>query len=238
VSVPESPFAPDRWNLTSTLVNRSLTGYTLFGEHTQRGALNPKEFQKAEALFLAGHPALDFLNTRMRVNHDLLDLLQGDEDVLAWLKQAGLPVPQTGVQVEPLSLLRSARKLRESIRNLIEKRKAGQRGDPSILNAFLAASQTHPRLVWNAARPPRIEAVRQQDTAASILAPVAGAAADLLVTADFELIKRCEDETCVLWFSDQTKSHGRRWCSMEICGNRHKVSAYRARQRNRRAPRK
>ncbi|MDQ2843928.1 MAG: CGNR zinc finger domain-containing protein [Acidobacteriota bacterium] len=45
--------------------------------------------------------------------------------------------------------------------------------------------------------------------------PVAEAAADLLATADFRFVKRCEKETFVLWFSDQTKSHRRRWCSME-----------------------
>ncbi len=57
------------------------------------------------------------------------------------------------------------------------------------------------------------------------------AAADLLATGDFTLVKRCEDETCVLWFYDQTKSHHRRWCSTVLCGNRHKVAAYRKRRR-------
>jgi len=67
--------------------------------------------------------------------------------------------------------------------------------------------------------------------ARGVLGPVAEAAADLLATADFTLVKRCEDETCVLWFSDQTKSHHRRWCSPALCGNRHKVAAYRKRRR-------
>ncbi len=192
----------------------------------------PKELSKSRALFLAGHPALDFLNTRMRVNEDLVDLLQSDEDVLIWLKQAGFPAPAIDGRTAPLALLHSARCLRESVRSLVEKRKAGRRGDPSILNSFLAASQSHLRLVWNKSRTLTLDTVRRQDTAESILAPVAEAAAHLLTTADFELIKRCEDETCVLWFSDQTKSHHRRWCSMEICGNRHKVAAYRGRRRN------
>jgi predicted RNA-binding Zn ribbon-like protein len=72
--------------------------------------------------------------------------------------------------------------------------------------------------------------MRQQNTAESILAPVAEAVAELLVKADFQLIKRCEDESCVFWFSDQTKSHHRRWCSAQICGNRNKVAAYRKRR--------
>jgi predicted RNA-binding Zn ribbon-like protein len=192
--------------------------------------VRPKELSKSRALFLAGHPALDFLNTRMRVNEDLVDLLQSDEYVLLWLKQAGFPAPTIDGRTAPLALLHSARSLRESIRSLVEKRKAGRRGDPSILNNFLAASQSYPRLVWNKSKTPTVETVRRQDTAESILAPVAEAAAELLMTADFELVKRCEDETCVLWFSDQTKSHRRRWCSVEICGNRHKVAAFRERR--------
>src|SRR4030095_2085551 len=33
------------------------------------------------------------------------------------------------------------------------------------------------------------------------------------------------------WFSDNTKSHHRRWCSVALWGNRHKVAAYRKRRR-------
>jgi predicted RNA-binding Zn ribbon-like protein len=185
---------------------------------------------ESRPLLLAGHPALDFLNTRMRVNRELVDFLQRDEDVLRWLEQAGLPIAESRADKAPMSLVDAARMLRESIRSLVEKRKSGQRGDPSVLNDFLAEAQSHPRLVWNK-RSLTIERVRRQDTPAGILAPVAEAAADLLATSDFGLVKRCEDETCVLWFSDQTKSHHRRWCSTVLCGNRHKVAAYRKRRR-------
>jgi predicted RNA-binding Zn ribbon-like protein len=182
-------------------------------------------------VFLAGHLALDFLNTRMRVNGELIDLFQRDEDVLLWLKQAGLSIPELG-RAARMSLLDSARTLRESIRSLVEKRKAGQRGDPSELNRFMSGAQSHPRLVWNKPHSLKIEKIRQKNTVEAVLAPVAEAATDLLATADFRFVKRCDDETCVLWFSDNTKSHHRRWCSMGLCGNRHKVAAYRRRLQN------
>jgi predicted RNA-binding Zn ribbon-like protein len=132
-----------------------------------------------------------------------------------------------------MSLLDSARTLRENIRSLVEKRKAGRRGNPSLLNHFLSSAQSHSRLVWNKPRSLNIEKVRRKDTPEAILASVAEAAADLLATADFKLVKHCEDDKCVLWFSDRTKSHHRRWCSMRICGNRQKVAAYRRRRRTR-----
>lgn len=193
--------------------------------------MSPKTSEKLRAVLLAGHPALDFLNTQTRAKNGLVDLFRTDEDVLFWLEQAGFP-SSTINKPEPLKLLHSAQTLRESIRSLVRKRKKGKRGNPSILNHFLAAGRSYPKLVWSKRKKMRIDIVRQQETAESILAPVAEAAADLLTTADFELVKRCEDETCVLWFFDLTKSHNRRWCSMELCGNRNKVAAYRKRLGN------
>src|SRR5277367_2125850 len=76
-------------------------------------------------LFLAGHLALDFLNTRMRANGKIVDVLQRDQDVLHWLKQAGLATPTIWPNAARMSLLDSARTLREDIRSLVEKRKAG-----------------------------------------------------------------------------------------------------------------
>lgn len=198
--------------------------------------MSRKELEKPRALFLAGHPALDFLNTRMNVNEDLVDLWQSDQDVLLWIKQAGFSVRVTAGNIRPEALLFAARSLREHTRSLVEKRKGGNRGDPAILNSFLAASQSYRQLVWGRANRLTIDTIRREDTVESLLASIAEAAADLLTNADFDLVKRCEGETCMLWFFDQTKSHRRRWCSMELCGNRHKVAAYRARQRNRRDP--
>jgi predicted RNA-binding Zn ribbon-like protein len=161
-----------------------------------------------------------------------VDFFQRDQDVLHWLKLAGLPVPEIAADGARIALLDSARTLRESIRSLVEKRKAGRRGDPAVLNRFLSGAQSHPRLVWNKPHSLKVEKVRRKNTAEAILGPVAEAAAGLLATADFHLVKRCEDDTCVLWFSDNTKSHHRRWCSMELCGNRYKVAAYRRRLGN------
>lgn len=182
--------------------------------------------------FLAGDLALDFLNTRASVDGELLDMLQTDQDVLSWLGDAGFRAPRMAADRPPFALLRDARALRENIRLLVESRKAGRRADPSMLNKFLSYAQSHPRLVRKGARSLTIERVSQQDEPRSALVPVAEAAAALLTSADFRFVKRCEGEKCVLWFLDKTKSHRRRWCSAMMCGNRHKVAAFRKRLRN------
>jgi predicted RNA-binding Zn ribbon-like protein len=44
-------------------------------------------------------------------------------------------------------------------------------------------------------------------------------------------LKACADPACRWAFYDSSRSHRRAWCSMEVCGNRNKVRAYRRRQR-------
>ena len=58
---------------------------------------------------------------------------------------------------------------------------------------------------------------------------IAAAAADLFSNVDVSRVRKCE--TCVLHFYDTSKKGSRRWCSMNICGNRVKVAAYQRRLR-------
>lgn len=189
------------------------------------------EIKRSGPIFVARHPALDFLNTRMKRNGLLIDVFQNDEDVFHWLKEAGFTVSRKAASnFKQGALLSCARSLREAIRPLVEKRKAGRRGDPADLNAFLADAESHLQLVWTRPRAVTIEKAGRKHSPAAILGPVAESAANLLAGGDFSLVKRCEDKACVLWFCDQSKSHRRRWCSATLCGNRHKVAAYRKRR--------
>jgi predicted RNA-binding Zn ribbon-like protein len=181
-------------------------------------------------LFIADHPVLDFLNTIAAPEGIPIDVLQSDADVLHWLEQTGL-APATKPSTIPRgSLLDAARKLREIIRPLILKRKRGKRPDISALNEFLTEAGSYPQLAWSS-NGLQIERHRAAHTPGQILAPIAESATEFLVTTDFDLVRACEGKDCILWFYDRTKSHRRRWCSMSLCGNRHKVEAFRERQR-------
>lgn len=182
---------------------------------------------EAAPMILADDPALDLLNTTPKVDGVLVDFFQRDEDVVRWLVAAGFTA-----EGEPVTsgLLAAARGLREALRKLVLRRKAGERGDLAPLNAYLAEAQSFPQLAWDRSKALTITRVRQEKTAMQRMGPVAEAAAELLVTGDFDLVRQCEDASCVLWFYDRTKSHHRRWCSMATCGNRNKVAAYRKRR--------
>ncbi|MFD0420429.1 CGNR zinc finger domain-containing protein [Streptomyces parvus] len=66
-------------------------------------------------------------------------------------------------------------------------------------------------------------------TGTGLLSTVARDAIDLFTGAYAHRIRTCGAHDCRLLFVDTSRPGKRRWCSMERCGNRHKVRAHRAR---------
>jgi predicted RNA-binding Zn ribbon-like protein len=188
----------------------------------------PRETQaRTDAPRLGDHLALDLLNTEARVQGREFDFWTTNQDVLRWLAQSG--ITPTGKQAAPADLLPRARELRAVVRDLVTARKQGGRLDIDALNPFLHPHLTSPQLQRDGDGHLVLTRVARGDTTASLLGPVAEAAALLLAEGDFTLVRQCEHEDCVLWFYDRTKSHKRRWCSMAQCGNRHKATQFRKR---------
>jgi predicted RNA-binding Zn ribbon-like protein len=65
----------------------------------------------------------------------------------------------------------------------------------------------------------------------SILGPIALSALTLLTQADLSRIKQCDGDHCGWLFFDTTKNKSRRWCEMEVCGNRAKQKRHQLRQK-------
>jgi len=60
---------------------------------------------------------------------------------------------------------------------------------------------------------------------------VARSAAGLLTSERLKFLKECPGKGCGLLFIDTSRNRSRRWCTMEVCGNRARVRAYLERQR-------
>ncbi|KQZ86723.1 MULTISPECIES: ABATE domain-containing protein [unclassified Pseudomonas] len=178
-------------------------------------------------LILADHPALDLLNTQMMVDGQRRDLLTSDADAAQWLEQIGFG-PADEMVVGDGQLLARLRTLRDCIEDLLAARRENRVADPSALNTFLL--QAVPQLVWEEAGVPLLDRFRQADATNQRLGRLAYTAAELLAEGDFSLVRKCESADCSLMFYDRTKSHKRRWCSMALCGNRHKVAEFRKRR--------
>jgi predicted RNA-binding Zn ribbon-like protein len=173
---------------------------------------------------------LEFLNTVVPHNGQLVDLFQRDEDVIVWLERVGLlDLVVMGDDGLYRGLAIEARQLRENLRQLVLQRKLGEPVDTEPLNHVLTAGSYQMELVEDGDGKLKAMYRFPAQTPRQVLVPIAIAAAELLARGDFMLIRQCESPDCPLWFYDRTKSHRRRWCNMTICGNREKAARFRTR---------
>jgi predicted RNA-binding Zn ribbon-like protein len=134
--------------------------------------------------------------------------------------------------------LTRAKSLREALRALviaIEIGRAAPGEALAIVNQFLAAVPGYQQIVQHGnSTSPKFESRWQpldENASALTLAPLARAVVALLTECDPQQIRKCENSACVLHFYDTSKNHSRRWCSMEVCGNRAKAATHYRRSR-------
>lgn len=82
--------------------------------------------------------------------------------------------------------------------------------------------------------PPALDGGRRQAGRTSVragqaLSTVARDAVRVFVAGNVGRVRACAAVDCDLLFFDESRSGSRRWCSMQRCGNRAKVRAFRAR---------
>lgn len=137
------------------------------------------------------------------------------------------PLLSTEPQAVDAVLLRILR-LRESLRavfaSLVEHESfPASWAEP--INEILRITEGHDELVsqkgaWS------LQFVARESGLDWLLAAIARSAAELLVEGPRAPIRRCANQNCRLFFYDDSRTHRRRWCSMAVCGNRHKVASF------------
>jgi predicted RNA-binding Zn ribbon-like protein len=191
-------------------------------------------------LFVANQPALNFLNTRPLLSgNEPTELLPSFGALLRWFRAAGMLGSREAIELQRLwgeseraqRTLRSLQQLREKLRKEILKYELGgdvQRGMVEKINQLLAQHPMRTRLTAKD-NGFTAEAYCDPHEPEDLLGPVAHSIAALLASLDRNRIRKCSN--CVLHFYDTSKKGTRRWCSMQMCGNRAKVAAYAARHR-------
>ncbi|HEV2453612.1 MAG TPA: CGNR zinc finger domain-containing protein [Verrucomicrobiae bacterium] len=193
-------------------------------------------------LFVGEHTALDFANTLLAANGAPFETLNSCHDLLHWLALARLIsraelntlVDGLQSQAKQLSLLEQIRAFRGRWKTNLERLVAGKALSSDfidLINRSLSGD-----LAWQVltqeARTRTFHLHRQHvpmKPTGKILALIANEIAQFLASANLEYLRRCAGSDCVIYFYDTTKNHRRQWCSMAICGNRHKVASFRAR---------
>jgi predicted RNA-binding Zn ribbon-like protein len=196
------------------------------------------------ALFIADAPGLDFLNSIATPLDVPVDWLDDGAGLLAWLAQAQLLPPGALEQMRERALpgeldkvAAQARNLREWFRDFVRERlgkplTASDQSALDPLNLLLARDERYERVEFDAdAGQLALQSLRRWRSPESLLQPLGEALARLVTEEDFRHVKACEGPTCTLLFADHTRGHSRRWCSMEVCGNRAKQAAHRNRLR-------
>jgi len=179
-------------------------------------------------LLLADHSALDLVNTVSRIEGKDFDFWSDDEDVESWLERVGLSVDSVNVHWSRGELLSHAKELRSLVLSWLHKSR--EEGEIlNVLNSYLAESWSHPKVIYESSTGLRVERRRSAMSVKGLLGPISESVADLIANGDPQRIGQCQHNECILWFYDRTKARRRRWCSMALCGNRHKVGEYRKR---------
>jgi len=189
-------------------------------------------------LFVGNHLPLDFLNTRPIQNGEAIELLSDFGALLRWFQAAGLlstremaNLQLQGELVTARRALEAMRPFREKLRKEVLAWEGGAHVHRSTVEELNQLMTAHPMLskleaIGNVPfMGPCFEPLLPED----LFAPLAHSAAKLFAEADRNRVRKCGQ--CVLHFYDTSKKGTRRWCSMQLCGNRLKVAAYAARQR-------
>ncbi len=190
-------------------------------------------------LFVGNHMALDFLNTRPVQDGEPRELLPDFEAVLRGFRSEGtLSSRQVddlkqrwGESARARDLTAQLRQLRENLRNEILSWEGTGKLRRSTIDELNFIMAKHPMLnrLKRAPSGTTTEFWLEASNPEDLLAPLAHDAAMLFANVDPHRVRKCGH--CVLHFYDTSKKGTRRWCSMQLCGNRLKVAAYAARQR-------
>ncbi len=190
--------------------------------------VEPDAHPPEELLFRwrGGHEVLNFTATVGERWRHGIERLREPGDLSRWLVDAGLaPAPVSVTRRD----LNEARALREAMYRVATAVRTGQPVDPNDLatvNRWSGRSAGGPRLEQAAVG---LRAVLRAASARDHLSWLATQAAALFGGPAAAQVRECAHPECPLLFLEDRRG-ARRWCSMDDCGARSKMRAYRARR--------
>ncbi|WP_433375678.1 CGNR zinc finger domain-containing protein [Actinoplanes sp. CA-142083] len=176
--------------------------------------------------FDAGALCLDFAHTGGEGQYAKFETLHEPHALASWLAEPPLSAVMT-VPIKARDLL-EAKALRQAIWEAAHAAAATQPMSAAAvetINQAAAASPLVPELIDGAgarwAGPVRVS---------QAMSTIAREMIELLSGPLAGRIRECAGDNCPLVFVDSSRPGARRWCSMERCGNRHKLRALRERR--------
>ena len=188
-------------------------------------------------LFVGNNLALDFLNTRPVQNDEPMELLPDFSALLRWFHAAELISAldaaslqqEWGKSARARGTVETLRELRETLRREILSWEGGRVVHNSTVDELNRLMADYPMRTRLKTKGSDTELWFERHQPEDLFAPLAHSSATLFADVDHNRVRKCAQ--CILHFRDTSKKGTRRWCSMQLCGNRLKVAAYAARQR-------
>jgi predicted RNA-binding Zn ribbon-like protein len=190
-------------------------------------------------LFVANKPILDFLNTKPVLADGPRELLPDVRALERWLIASGTvtsakakaTVRSWRNSTEAAAFLEQLIAFREKLREAVLRIESGSTPTDAFLTEVNSLLLRYPRPALLHKRDGKVirETTFVLRKPTDLWAPIVDATADLLAETESSRIRKCE--SCVVHFFDTSKKGSRRWCSMNICGNKLKVAAYQRRKR-------
>jgi predicted RNA-binding Zn ribbon-like protein len=184
---------------------------------------------------LGGRLAIDFANAPSYPAapfgglswEELMLFLEASRIVSHERGAALLSLSQTDPRTADSLLLRAIR-LRDALREVfgaMVRRERIAREWVAPINEILRITEGHDELVpeqgtW------KMEFIAREGGPEWLLAAIARSAAEIVVEGANARLRSCANPGCGLFFCDNSRTHRRRWCSMAVCGNRHKVASF------------
>jgi len=165
----------------------------------------------------------DFANTLAIDGEERTELLDSPPALAGWLSDRGLLTGTARVSGADLEL---ALALRTGLREAMTAHHDDSEAPHQELD--VTAAKIPLRVAFDGPLP-QLEPAGQtaiDQALGALLVAVADAAAD----GSWPRLKLCASGSCREAFYDASRNRCRTWCSMEVCGNREKTRAYRARQ--------
>lgn len=178
---------------------------------------------KKQYLFVANNLGVDLINTEFNVRGELIDLFKSEEDVAEWLDQANIHA-DFAQELELKKLLEFRKKSRLILTEIIDNESLDE-DDIASLNDYLKNYKSHYQLEISS-EGYQLNNSKTYYSTEELIGFFAFELATLLASDQWKYLKRCLNPDCVLMFVDNSRSHKRRWCSMDTCGNRAKVSKH------------
>lgn len=193
---------------------------------------------------LYGEPALRLIGGHLAVDFVNIVPLNGElswDQLIEFLESARIVTPERGGELLALnradpqaaeSLQQKAQRLATGLRlafDAVLDRQRVVREWIEPVNEILRITEGHDELV-STGHDWEIQFVATEGGLEWLLAAVARSAAEIIAEGPRAPLRLCANPRCGLFFYDTSRTHRRRWCSMTVCGNRHKVAAFARRQ--------